>query len=439
MKTRGMMSALMLACVSGTAMAQVAPIPEIVVDARLDSGVVMNEDQEPAVIYTGVIQRATAPWIRLRFDEVQLAGDPAIGNGSYLRITSAADGGWQRLDANSIEQWGNTSAYFNGDLLTIELIAYPGTGPNRITMSSIWIGEGEFSPATICGPTDDRVLSNDPRSGRLMSIGCSAWLYNNGAGCFGTAGHCISASTSTAVMQFNVPLSNPNGSVNHPHPDHQYPVQQASIQSTGSGGTGNDAAMFGCFPNSNTGLTPLQAQGAMYTLRVPAPSPAGQIRITGYGTTSGTQGTPREWSQVQKTHVGNFTALTGNRLQYTADTTGGNSGSPVILESTGEVIGVHTHGGCTSSGGANSGTATQHTAWTNYRDNPRGVCIPPQCYPDCDQTTGQGVLDIFDFLCFQNRFANGDPYACDCDLTTGNNVCDIFDFLCFQNTFAGGC
>jgi hypothetical protein len=62
-----------------------------------------------------------------------------------------------------------------------------------------------------------------------------------------------------------------------------------------------------------------------------------------------------------------------------------------------------------------------------------------ECYPDCDISTGKGVLDIFDFLCFQNEFANSTPYACDCDIQTGPGVCDIFDFLCFQNEFAAGC
>jgi hypothetical protein len=61
------------------------------------------------------------------------------------------------------------------------------------------------------------------------------------------------------------------------------------------------------------------------------------------------------------------------------------------------------------------------------------------CYADCDQTTGVGVLDIFDFLCFQNSFVGGQSYACDCDTSTGPGVCDIFDFLCFQNAFVAGC
>jgi Bacterial Ig domain len=66
--------------------------------------------------------------------------------------------------------------------------------------------------------------------------------------------------------------------------------------------------------------------------------------------------------------------------------------------------------------------------------------LPGQgCYADCDQSTGPGVLDVFDFLCFQNSFVSGEPYACDCDTSTGMGVCDVFDFLCFQDAFVGGC
>jgi FG-GAP-like repeat len=61
------------------------------------------------------------------------------------------------------------------------------------------------------------------------------------------------------------------------------------------------------------------------------------------------------------------------------------------------------------------------------------------CFADCDQSTGVGTLDIFDFLCFQSSFVAGQTYACDCDTSTGIGVCDIFDFLCFQSAFVGGC
>lgn len=61
------------------------------------------------------------------------------------------------------------------------------------------------------------------------------------------------------------------------------------------------------------------------------------------------------------------------------------------------------------------------------------------CYADCDTSTGAGVLDIFDFLCFNQRFVAQDPWACGCDTGTGPMVCDIFDFLCFLNVFREGC
>lgn len=65
--------------------------------------------------------------------------------------------------------------------------------------------------------------------------------------------------------------------------------------------------------------------------------------------------------------------------------------------------------------------------------------VSPPCYPDCDVSTGFGVMDIFDFLCFGNAFDSGKPYACDCDTLTGLGVCDVFDFLCFGNAFEMGC
>jgi probable HAF family extracellular repeat protein len=58
--------------------------------------------------------------------------------------------------------------------------------------------------------------------------------------------------------------------------------------------------------------------------------------------------------------------------------------------------------------------------------------LTPSCYADCD---GNGGLDVFDFLCFQDAFTAHDPYA-DCD---GNTVLDVFDFLCFQDAFVAGC
>ena len=61
------------------------------------------------------------------------------------------------------------------------------------------------------------------------------------------------------------------------------------------------------------------------------------------------------------------------------------------------------------------------------------------CYADCDISTGPGVLDVFDFLCWLNDYFRATPYACECDTSTGPGVCDIFDYICFGNAFSAGC
>lgn len=64
---------------------------------------------------------------------------------------------------------------------------------------------------------------------------------------------------------------------------------------------------------------------------------------------------------------------------------------------------------------------------------------PPACDADCDASSGPGTLDIFDFVCFQDLFVAGQPYACDFDTSTGPGNCDIFDFVAFQDAFVSGC
>ncbi|GAB4145861.1 MAG: hypothetical protein Fur0037_13830 [Planctomycetota bacterium] len=99
----------------------------------------------------------------------------------------------------------------------------------------------------------------------------------------------------------------------------------------------------------------------------PSNTISGDIRITGYGTGNGTTGSPTA-NQAQKTHAGpRVSTSTANAVSYRTDTTGGNSGSPVIYEPAGQVVGVHTHGGCTSSGGRNSGTSAGRSDYANAR------------------------------------------------------------------------
>ena len=284
-----------------------------------------------------------SPWMQLNFHSLRL------GEGSYLQITSLLDGHTQRLDADSVRAWGYRSAYFNGDLLEVELYVAPFDRDVFVNIDKVTVGEWQAPLKSICGG-DDRTASSDPRVGRIVPIGCSGWLVDNGK--FLTAGHCLN-STRSQILEFNVPLSSKGGSINHPGPEDQYPIDQGSFQFT-DGGVGNDWGVFVATANTTTGLTAHQAQGAAFTLKQDL-GPA-NIRITGYGVDKGSD------NQTNQTHVGPNAGSSGTTLRYTADTEGGNSGSPVIDEATGLAVGIHTHGGCSRRSGDNKGTSFFHNA-----------------------------------------------------------------------------
>jgi hypothetical protein len=67
-------------------------------------------------------------------------------------------------------------------------------------------------------------------------------------------------------------------------------------------------------------------------------------------------------------------------------------------------------------------------------------CTPQTnpCYANCDQSTTPPILNIGDFICFQQAFASGASYA-NCDQSTTPPVLNIADFICFQQSFANGC
>ena len=75
-----------------------------------------------------------------------------------------------------------------------------------------------------------------------------------------------------------------------------------------------------------------------------------------------------------KTGAGPYTLLSGTIVGYRADSSGGNSGSPVFLDSTGRAIAIHTSGSCSSTSGYNAGTALQSAGLQAALASPKGVC-----------------------------------------------------------------
>lgn len=379
LRTKSAASVALAACLAfgvlaTDAQAQRAEWPSKDVPYSLDTGVLMHSGKSMQVVWSELVEVADATSVRLFFSDVQLSWNQDSLKGSILRITSIADGAVQHHTALSMQQWANSSAYFNGNAVLVELIAAPDGQPNRIVLEKVEAGipDGSVGLSSICGSVDDRQLSYFDRSGRL-STGCTAWIINDPNHQFLTAGHC--GPRSGAVVEFNVPLSNSSGGLNHPGPEDQYAIDGASVQ-TFTGNIGNDWGYFACFPNTETGLTAYQAQGDYYVVADRAPSVNGQqIRITGYGTVS--PPVPREWNQVQKTHVGPYWTLSGTTVRYRTDTTGGNSGSAVFNDTDGVAIGIHTHAGCDSgSSSSNQGTAIQNSGLQNALANPRGLAAP---------------------------------------------------------------
>ena len=360
---------------------------ELAIDSGLVSAGPADRRAEPRAVFSTVVRAPDARWIQLRFGEVQLGGRTARGDQAYLEIRSALDGGTQLLRAEHLDQWQYASAYFNGEAVEVRLYAYPGAGDCRVVIAQALVGvagggrgdEGEGGIASICGPADDRVLSADPRIGRgWTNTGlprCTTWIFNDCNRCLMTAGHC--RAQQLVQVHFNIPLSDPNGNENHPPPEFQYAIDPASWNFLNAG-LGNDWAHFGCFPNPNTGLTPFEAAGAFVGLTLEPPAPTGQpIRVTGYGTIEPpAPPPPLTWNRVLSTHVGPYTSLANGVVGYAVDTTGGNSGSPVLLEGSGTAIGIHTHAACDAQGGQNLGTALSNSFFRESLATPKGVCVP---------------------------------------------------------------
>ncbi|MBL4698890.1 MAG: hypothetical protein JKX70_08655 [Phycisphaerales bacterium] len=347
-----------------------------------DSGVIrVHPDQALASLralqvpmWSQVIEVDDADWVRLEFSQVTLARSTQEVRESYLRITSLEDGYEQYLDADSLVEWGNTTAYFNGSAVLVELMMSPNVSSqyNRVVIDGAQVSD-PVSERSICFSTDDRVLSNDPRDGRLMPIGCSGWLFGPHGSCFMTASHCSPSGGN--VMQFNVPLSSNGGGYRNPPPSDQYVVDGASVQRSSSIFIGNDWGFYGTFDNSTTGLSPLDAQGVSHTLAGAMPPVDGRpIRITGYGVVSSP--VPGAWNGAQKTHVGPLASINGNTVRYQTDTTGGNSGSVILDDSTNTAIGIHTNAGCGTGGGSNQGTGLFNSGLQIALANPIGICAP---------------------------------------------------------------
>jgi hypothetical protein len=253
----------------------------------------------------------------------------------------------------------------NGFLLFLGALGMSiGSGGAAAITDLGWQGP-TLGAETLCGG-DERVPSTDNRVGRING-GCTGWLISNGGVL--TAGHCSIVPGS--IFEVNVPASQANGTTVAAATRDQFPVLAGSI-TTINNGPGDDWTV--CRLNTNNLGQYAHELHGFFRMARDLP-PVGQLlRITGCGVDVSPQGTqpmvcvafnaqgacthagPNAQNQTLQTSTGAFFGANGNALQYAVDTEPANSGSPIIWEGTGFAIGVHSFGGCTSDGGANSGT-----------------------------------------------------------------------------------
>ncbi len=239
-----------------------------------DSGPWDNDTGLTAMRHRHVIQFDGAAWIRVFFSENRLE------KGSFIRITSRLDGEIQELDAGALAMWGNASAFFNGDEVTVELVAGPDTAGNRFMIGEVARlfhspqpvgGSGECG---ICG-SDDRVPSGEDWAARLFPAGCTASVYNEDS-CMVSAGHCVGESM---VVQFNVPNSQSNCNTINPPVADQFPIVN---QSSVNGGVGNDWSVL--IPGTNNlGQLPFERYGEFRPIAAGPAGPGQLTELTGYG------------------------------------------------------------------------------------------------------------------------------------------------------------
>jgi V8-like Glu-specific endopeptidase len=337
-----------------------------------------------------------AAWLQIEF------GDFDLGETGILKIEDVDTGELQTFNQQQLEAWGGMSAIFKSThlLLSVDTNADAG-GPLFYEIKRIFVGEpledrlyetpsGSEESISVnevqCGGADNRQASTDLRVGRIMPVGCTGWIV--GENTFLTAGHCVR--NSMRILEFNVPDSNTDRTLN-PAPVHdQYAIVQNSIVSN-KNGVGDDWAVFRVAANTQTGLFPRAAQGAQFTLsNTLNPN---QVTVTGYGRDIGVD------DQTQQTDSGAFLGATveGRNdvfIEYIVDTEGGNSGSPVISnDGSGQAIGIHTHGGCNPPNDGNKGTSFQHERlWKTIHDFNVEEAIVPVAYVHNDYDGRSQVL-----------------------------------------------
>jgi hypothetical protein len=195
-------------------------------------------DRDQLRLLTQVTQPNTT-FLRLYFRGTQL------GEGSYL-VLEGTDGTRQELRKPDLENWHNSSAYFNGQSVRVSLFA-AASDHNVVNIDSLKVNGGPANPAK--GTRRAAPPQPGARSSAVAAAGVSTVTYpyakavgrfTNGIESYGTGWIAPNGAIVTSayilsrledlsydVIEFNVPPSN-GTTVQHPSPQDQYPLSTAT-------------------------------------------------------------------------------------------------------------------------------------------------------------------------------------------------------------------
>jgi hypothetical protein len=337
---------------------------------QVDSGNLANVSASPQALHEEVVHIDGAAWLRVYF------GDVVLGAGSVLRITSELDGEVQVLDAQGLVEWKNTTAYFNGQTVRVELVGGAQTPNNRLVIDQVaWEASPEvfLGSCGICGP-DDRIPTEEDFAARLLPAGCSATVFNQDS-CMVSAGHCMGSSM---VLQFRVPPSTPGCGLVHPPIIEQFP---AATQMSTNSGPGHDWAVMTMGTN-NAGEKPYERYGVRIPIADSPPSVGDSLTIWGYGVDN-----ECVRNQVQQSSSGTLSGVNATSIRHGVDATFGNSGSAVNRNGT-EILAIVTHCPC-----PNWATRVDHPAFVAARETLCPSVVPSETIPvSADVPPGWGTL-----------------------------------------------
>jgi V8-like Glu-specific endopeptidase len=213
-----------------------------------------------------------------------------------------------------------------------------------IIISNIFITVGFAGVDSICGEKDEREFSFVSQVGRIKAANrpgsrCSATMISDR--CLITAGHCTGH---FETIEFNVPNS-VNFKPTDSRLEDQYQIDPNSVVSAYvlNHARENDWAVMKTKKNIHTGKYPGQVQGYFNIINKSSLQVGDTLSITGYGISKVAD---RYFSQ--QSHQGPLKVVDAKSqlIKYLIHTTSATSGSSVVLMRTGEVVGIHTNGGC---------------------------------------------------------------------------------------------